>query len=100
MIFFISSAHAPNGESPAPADYVYTLTIPDAKVQKMILVFGQSWQDSVIVNDVLVPNPQTKAQFAAQELDFKIKEFVKGQEREYDKQEAIRQLSNESIIDN
>ena len=57
------------------ADYIYTLTIPDARKAEMIEVFGKGWTAEIEdENGDLIPNPQNKAQFAAAFFD----KFIKG----------------------
>lgn len=48
------------------ADYLFQETIPEARKPEMIEVFGKGWTAEIEdENGDLIPNPQTKAQYAA-----------------------------------
>ena len=58
------------------ADYIYTLTIPEANQPEMIQAFGKGWEAEIEVDGEIVPNPQTKALFALEFFDKYLKAMI------------------------
>ena len=58
---------------------VKEILIKDAYVPELIEVFGIDYQETVwdAETETEIPNPQTKAQFANEEFDRRVKEFIK-----------------------
>jgi len=62
---------------------VKTINIKDADVPEMIEVYGEDYQTEVIdeasleVPKPLIPNPQTKAQYANEQLTFHLRESIR-----------------------
>ena len=58
---------------------VKEILIKDAYVPELIEVFGRDYNDTVWDTELteLIPNPQTKAQFADAEFDREMVQFIK-----------------------
>jgi len=80
------------------ADYKFELTIPEARIPEMVDAFGKGWNPSIGIDDNgdPIPNPQTKANFAKESFDFKIKKFIHSQVMQYRKDNVA--LDNDEIV--
>lgn len=58
---------------------VKTFTIKDEYVPELIEAFGQGYQETVLdENGDVIANPQTKAQYANEQFDMRIKMYIRG----------------------
>ena len=75
-----------------------TITIKDAFVPELIEVFGYGWPTEVldIDGETLIPNPQTKTQFANQRFDALMKDYIHKLVLRFRNREATEAL----VIDN
>ena len=80
-----------------------TITIKDAYVPEMIEVFGEHYQATILDVDGVteIPNPQTKAQFANQEVIRQIRQFfIKRKVMNYRERMAAGAVDQTDITDN
>lgn len=68
---------------------VKTFNIKDAYIPELIEVFGELWGEFVLEDDVLVPNPQTKGQYASEQFDLDIKGYIHRRVKAYRKKIAL-----------
>jgi len=79
---------------------VKTFNIPDEKVPELIEVFGEYYQTNILdENGDLVVNTQTKAQFANEQFDNRIKNYVKDIVVSYRNNIAQASVDNTNIIE-
>ena len=70
---------------------VKSITIKDASIPEMIEVFGWDYQTEIIdqasleVPKPLIPNPQTKSQYANEQVEFELRQCVKNKVQRYRK---------------
>ena len=63
--------------SGAPANYTYTLEIPEVHITELIEVFGFDWSQQITGdNGTQIANPQTKAQYAEEMFDKYVKRSI------------------------
>jgi len=70
------------------------IIIKDAYVSELIEIFGVDYQDEVwdVETEAQIPNPQTKAEFANEEFDRQLKEFIKNKVMKYRTQIATNSI--------
>jgi len=64
------------------ADVVLTFTIPESKVPELVNAFGADYQDTIVNPEdpdsvEMIPNPQSKGEFATQVLITDIKQLIR-----------------------
>lgn len=70
---FIAFGFTVEAEAPVPANYVHETVILEEHIPLMIEVFGRGYEVQIEdENGDLIPNPQTKANYARDELTRKI----------------------------
>jgi len=62
---------------------VRSITIKTDSIPELIEVFGENWQEELAAPDGPIPNPQTKADFAAEQFDSEWKSHVKNRVLNY-----------------
>ena len=70
------------------------IKIKDSHVSELIEVYGEFYMPEIPdVEGNLIPNPQTKAQFAGQNFDAEVRQGVVRKVQDYRKRKAIEALT-------
>ena len=76
---------------------VKSVTIKAAYIPELIEVFGEAYQENIWDNNsepqAMIPNPQTKAQFAAETFDAEVRQGVARKVQEYRSRKAFEDLT-------
>ena len=76
------------------ADLVRKFTIPEALVPELIAAYGATWVPQVKdETGATVPNPLTKAEFAARVFDSKVKSMIRADVHKFRLDAAERAVS-------
>ena len=78
-----------------------TINIKDAYVPELIDVFGEGYQTEILDVDgvTLIPNPQTKTQFANAQFDADIRTYIHRRVKMYRDRAALASSDNTTITE-
>lgn len=78
------------------------INIKDTHVPELIDVFGENYQTQILDVDgeTLIPNPQTKAQFANEQFLVQVKQqFIKRKVMNYRERQALQAVDSTEITE-
>jgi hypothetical protein len=78
-----------------------TINIKDTHVTELVDVFGEKYQTEILDVDgeTLIPNPQTKSQFANEQFDSDIKVYIKRRVQMYRQRLSLQSVDNTEITE-
>lgn len=78
-----------------------TINIKDSHISELVDVFGENYQTEILDVDgeTLIPNPQTKNQFANEQFDIAIKNFIKRKVMNYRQRMSISAVDSTEITE-
>jgi hypothetical protein len=81
---------------------VKSINIKDSHVSELIEIYGQDWQANIVnpeTGDEMIPNPQSKAQFANDELTVHLRQAIAYRVQNYRKRVAQVNIDNTDITE-
>lgn len=80
---------------------IKTINIKDSYVPELIEVFGQKYQTEILDVDgeTLIPNPQTKSQFANEQFDVDMIAYIKRRVQMYRERVSLEAVDNTDITE-